>query len=570
MRIPLTLLAIVMFILGTKLPAAAASEGRARLAVTIDYLDVVAAANRPLKEQDIDQMMADIAQAGFDRVYFRVDAAGTLHYRTKVGTQFRDYGRGKLSQDMLASWDNLVDPLRVAAEAARRHKLEFYAWMPPRDQDSNENRYNFYDPDEREQFIRVGSDPFLCDFLARNPHFQLERREGFIYFTGKLVPRVKWLELRTLNKDQTVTPDDVRLLCSWDNLIYEPVPDTWTVTAGRDGEHYVYRIGPLDIHAPWIKVAQRHFGKWEFLGGLGGKPCFTLYDPQDKPIPTGTWWLRYADRHPETGEVCSPYSGASRPGWAFSFDHRGNSTSIFVPPFPPRRYLTGAPCFAYPEVRNYYTQLIAELSEYPIQGVMLSARTHVRSARGDDYGFNPPIVEEYRKKYGVDIRTQDFDRAKWLEIRGNYYTEMLQNMSRILHKKRQKLIAIYEPPLDSGAYQGAGDHLVGQDQGPFDWQWKKWTDNAIVDTIMAGTIGFEMGWTPQLAQYTAGVRKQMKRGEISIFYNPAFDTKPATFKAFLTAALADPNVAEVAIYEYIEVAPGTALNKVLMEMQANN
>lgn len=548
--------------------ASDATPHRARLAVTIDFVDVVASTPHPLTKKDMDHVMADIADGGFDRVYFRVDATGLLQYPTKVGTPFRDMSRGELSKNMMATRKNLGDVLMVAAEAAKRHHLEFYAWMPPRDQDANELGYNFYDPDEREQFIRSGANPSWADFFHANERFQLERREGFLRVTGENVPRVKWLELRTKHKDQTVRPEDVQLLSSWDNLIYEPVADTWKVQASRDGEYYVYRIGPLDVHAPWLKVAQRHYGKWNFVAGLG-KPGFTLYDPQDRAIQSGSWWIRYQDRHPETGRALAPFSGTSRPGWSFSFDERGNSCTIYTPAFPARRYLMGAPCFAYPEVRDYFVKIIEELSQYPIGGVALIARTHVRSAQGDDYGFNPPIVEEYKKRYGVDIRTQDFDRAKWLAIRGDYYTQMLQRMSQVLHKKGQKLIAMFEPPLDSGAYQGRGDNLVGQDQGPFDWQWKKWVNEGIVDSAMMASIGFNMEWTPKLAAYASGVRKQMTKGGLTIFYNPDLDTPPATFKAFLKASLADPNVEEVVIYEYVEVAKdiGPGLHEALVELK---
>ena len=43
----------------------------------------------------------------------------------------------------------------------------------------------------------------------------------------------------------------------------------------------------------------------------------------------------------------------------------------------------------------------------------------------DEFGYNQPIVDEFKKRYGVDIRTEDFDKEAWAKVRGEYITQFL-------------------------------------------------------------------------------------------------------------------------------------------------
>lgn len=43
------------------------------------------------------------------------------------------------------------------------------------------------------------------------------------------------------------------------------------------------------------------------------------------------------------------------------------------------------------------------------------------------YGFNEPIVDEYKRRYGVNILKEPFDRGKLAHLRGEYYTQFLRD-----------------------------------------------------------------------------------------------------------------------------------------------
>jgi len=75
-------------------------------------------------------------------------------------------------------------------------------------------------------------------------------------------------------------------------------------------------------------------------------------------------------------------------------------------------WLSGVPCFAYPEVRQLFLRRCEDLVEQGAKGFFFGAsRSHAGlftpyfGREGwDIWGFNPPITEEYQNRYGVDLR----------------------------------------------------------------------------------------------------------------------------------------------------------------------
>ena len=57
----------------------------------------------------------------------------------------------------------------------------------------------------------------------------------------------------------------------------------------------------------------------------------------------------------------------------------------------------------------------------------------------EEFGFNEPIVSEFIRRYGVDIRTQKFDKQAWYRLRGEYVTQVLTELHAALSRKHKKL-----------------------------------------------------------------------------------------------------------------------------------
>lgn len=94
------------------------------------------------------------------------------------------------------------------------------------------------------------------------------------------------------------------------------------------------------------------------------------------------------------------------------------------------RRMSGPICFAYPEARKALVDLYVRLvKDKGYTGLSFHLYNENQGPRFDDeFGFNEPIVEEYRKRYGVDILTEDYDKQKLADLRGEYLTQFFREL----------------------------------------------------------------------------------------------------------------------------------------------
>ena len=85
--------------------------------------------------------------------------------------------------------------------------------------------------------------------------------------------------------------------------------------------------------------------------------------------------------------------------------------------------------FAYPEARRALVDLHMKFVRHDgYDGVMFVTYAENYGMRfQDEFGYNEPIVKEFKRRTGVDIRTQPFTRAAsrfdWYALRGEYLTQ---------------------------------------------------------------------------------------------------------------------------------------------------
>ncbi len=146
------------------------------------------------------------------------------------------------------------------------------------------------------------------------------------------------------------------------------------------------------------------------------------------------------------------------------------------------RHQDGPIEFCYPEARKLLISILANSvrSGY-YDGLMLYSYFENFGTRyTEEFGFNQPIVDEYRKRYGVDIRTGKYDLQKWAALRGEYATLFLKELKKELQgKKLSVALSALNPdrpqefPMSSGRINCA----VQMD-------WRTWVKNRIVDEII--------------------------------------------------------------------------------------
>ena len=118
------------------------------------------------------------------------------------------------------------------------------------------------------------------------------------------------------------------------------------------------------------------------------------------------------------------------------------------------RRQAGPLCLAYPDARKaIINHFITIAREKKYSGIALFTYSETFSQHFlDEFGFNEPIVKEYKRRYGKDIRNYDWSsrfatREQWYRLRGEYLTQFLREL-RIESKKYNIKLGIFLNVMD--------------------------------------------------------------------------------------------------------------------------
>jgi HEAT repeat protein/uncharacterized lipoprotein YddW (UPF0748 family) len=149
----------------------------------------------------------------------------------------------------------------------------------------------------------------------------------------------------------------------------------------------------------------------------------------------------------------------------------------------------GAIELAYPEARKALVELHARLARKAgYDGVLFITYCENYSTRfQDEFGFNELIVKEFKKRHGIDIRTQDFTRSAsrqdWYHLRGEYVTQFLQELKEELRKDGKKL-GLFVNPLQPNSPQPWNVPELVWTAGNIYMDLEGWVRDGIVDELM--------------------------------------------------------------------------------------
>jgi hypothetical protein len=136
----------------------------------------------------------------------------------------------------------------------------------------------------------------------------------------------------------------------------------------------------------------------------------------------------------------------------------------------------------------------------------------------DEFGFSDPIVNEYKSRYGVDIRKQSFNKQQWYDLRGEYTTQFLAQLHAALSPSGKKV------GMAINAATGATDkpsYWIGQPFSPsgnITHNWQAWAQNHYVDLEMIWGSNPDALGTIQLGTAGTGVETAIMTSEI--YYPP--------------------------------------------------
>ncbi|GAB4241287.1 MAG: hypothetical protein Kow00109_16640 [Acidobacteriota bacterium] len=140
-----------------------------------------------------------------------------------------------------------------------------------------------------------------------------------------------------------------------------------------------------------------------------------------------------------------------------------------------RKRQWGVLCLAYPEVRGEFRRRFRGLlSQGDFDGLFVCLRSQSKpAAHADEFGFNPPVVAEYRRRHGVDIRRDPFDVQAWRDLLGDFLTLFLEELREDLDRRRLHLAV--------GVPRG---RIIGPPIGNWTLAWDDWLRRGLVDELV--------------------------------------------------------------------------------------
>lgn len=167
-------------------------------------------------------------------------------------------------------------------------------------------------------------------------------------------------------------------------------------------------------------------------------------------------------------------------------------------------YFKGLTDYAWPEARAFRVAQAKELLAFGADGILCSTSAHCRhlpnTHETDFYGYSQPIVDAYRERFGVDIRTaEDFDKEAWHDLKGDAMVRLYRELAALCHGQEKELWI----GLQLGRYtQFAVDpHFSTNVVARFTNHWKQLVDEGIADAFIVGD--YEIVASPEHAYWSA-------------------------------------------------------------------
>jgi len=476
------------------------------VAMTVDFADDLLRAERPWVEKDFRGLVAQLHEWGIQRVYWIYNGDWHTGRWNDCGLFFADQ-TGKAEK----TFRNVPSPLSVVADEAHKRGMTAYAIIKPYDFANNLTSL----PDDPDQLPPPGTKRLwscggyatrIMPFLTAHPELLMQRHP---YGTDATSPGSPVRTIEIYSHDDAPFPfaaSDVKLLVSDDNARYRPYSGPVRIverveerrevvyhwSGNRQGQAgtrvRVLALHGLDIREKYfaVKLASARPGPL-----VANRLCALaeVFMDGDEPLPF-TLGMRAKQQFAVRGKMWRWMPGTLEEGganfeflfgipsfradgfgmdswWAVDSAHdflafcRGKS---------PHAY---ALSYAHKESRDFLVSFVAGCLDTGVDGVDLRLNSHCSTFEPQAYGFNPPVVEEFRRRYGVDVLTEDFDWFDWQKLQGEYLTQAIREVSSLIRSRGKKC------QVHLGHYCATTDRQVSYFNLYHDW--KTWLREGLVD-----------------------------------------------------------------------------------------
>lgn len=416
----------------------------------VDFPDDALMAAQPITPRHIDSLMVALKQCGVKRVSWAYYGDGHGGYLTPaLKPHASEYW-----ENLIATYIQLGNPLRVATEAAHRHGLEMYAYFKPYE---TAPAISFPEGSpEAVAFGRLaqlgGRLSWLDRFVVDNPHLRIRRKSGDLpadiasipihaiklfkkdssptritkehlqIWTSKLNYRYTKKEIKFDVRD-SVEPAAKDIYDFQDSLVTkkgDPVR-VLTLSGFSLTDPFImvttdFTEGPADFEnvGPQIMVALDKNGR-EVPGVFAPGSAIWMADQVD----FRNWGLIY-DHGYACQRLCLDEPNASGKRGVIGYTRGRNE------------YLPGALCETEPAVQTYWLSCLREILNTGVDGVDFREENHsTHTDYPEDYGYNQIILD----------RAKSTDPAAIAKVRGDAYTEFLRQSKKMIasYGKRMRI-----------------------------------------------------------------------------------------------------------------------------------
>ena len=205
----------------------------------------------------------------------------------------------------------------------------------------------------------------------------------------------------------------------------------------------------------------------------------------------------------------------------------------------------GVLSFGYPEVREYFANLVDEALSYDPDGVYLDvARTHAGAnpipVHGWwpqwtnpylAYGYNEPDVARYRDRYGelppilkvTDTQALELsqEEERWNRVRGEALTVFLREIRPLVKKAGKTLYMCFFPATGNGFNPG---YQCRQMLGRYHIDWPTWVEEGLIDGIRLNIDHRRFGYDDWVAASAQTYREARDKG-VSVIIDCAIESR---------------------------------------------
>jgi hypothetical protein len=443
-----------------------------------------------------------------------------------------------ISSNAKKTYEHIGEFLPAVVEIAHELGIEFYAIYKPFDLGFHRSfPFNTLEAEKHGKIDCLsGRLYWAINSLVKLQDKRLQRHPADLQdkLEKKIITRIK---LTADAEDQPIFGhDELKILVSDDNGAYKEYKGNHTFRHSLEkGERIVY-LENLNIQNKYMAL-KCDIPEYHSCFSNTLKRLVTLYgaDGNEIPFTYGTPRLNPKLKGAAGTAMASPFRADVLKGYRFddgngcegglrasthSIDN-SNLNGITALAKGKDRYIRGALSPAYPEVRECWLNHIRECLDAGVDGIDIRAANHNRSYEWERYGFEPPVINDYKKRYGVDITKEKFSSTKHRKFMGEYYTRFLKQGLELIHSYGKKA-QVHIMPNQMGDYPQ-------KRYMNFNWEWKKWLSDAGFDavTIKDGPWFDESVWEP--------IAKQINNKRIPAFlcsYWKSVANKPDWQKKF--------------------------------------